>query len=196
MRRILYFFCQQGLGAICQTCQECDYCVKGIDNSCAERAFTYFANTKDETGEHVHHGGFSSFIRTDGRMLYKIPDGLGEEYVGPLMCAGATVWEPIRTFFDGTDGTDKTVGVVGLGGLGHLAVQFAHKMGAKVVAFSRGTSKTEFAKELGADSLVDTTNDEAMAAAAGTIDLLIFATAGGNIDVNKYLGFMKPYGNV
>lgn len=102
-----------GLGAMCQTCKSCEYCDKGIDNSCAQRAFTYFATTKDETGEHIHHGGFSSFIRTDGRMLYKIPDGLEEEYVGPLMCAGATVWEPIRTFFDGVDGTGKTVGVVG-----------------------------------------------------------------------------------
>ena len=159
MNKNLALFWKQGLGAICQTCQECDFCAKGIDDSCAQRAFACFANTKDETGERVHHGGFSSFIRTDGRMLCKIPDGLQEEYVGPLMCAGATVFEPIRTFFDGTDGSGKTVGVVGLGGLGHLAVQFADKMGAKVVSFSRGTSKTEFAKELGADSLVDTTNE-------------------------------------
>ncbi len=129
-------------------------------------------------------------------MLYKIPDGLEEQYVGPLMCAGATVFEPIHNFFGSLDGTGKTVGVVGIGGLGHLAVQFAHKMGAKVVALSRGTSKEEFAKQLGADSLLDTTNDEAMAAAAGTIDLLIFTTAGGNIEVNKYLPLMKPYGNV
>ena len=69
-------------------------------------------------------------------------------------------------------------------------------MGAKVIALSRGTSKTEFAKQLGAESLLDTTNDEAMAAAAGTIDLLIFTTAGGNIEVNKYTPLMKPYGNV
>ena len=105
-----------GLGAICQSCKDCEYCDKGIDNSCAKRAFTYFATTTDETGEHIHHGGFSSFIRTDGRMLYKIPDGLEEQYVGPLMCAGATVFEPIRTYFNGTNGTGKTVGVVGIGG--------------------------------------------------------------------------------
>ena len=129
-------------------------------------------------------------------MLYKVPDGLEEKYVGPLMCAGATIFEPIHHFFGGLDGTGKTVGVVGIGGLGHLAVQFAHKMGAKVIALSRGTNKEEFAKQLGSDSLLDTTNDDAMAAAAGTIDLLIFTTAGGNIDVNKYLPLMKPYGNV
>lgn len=180
-----------------QTCQNCEYCDEGIDNSCADRAFTYFANTKDETGEHIHHGGFSSFLRTDGRMLYKVPDGLEEQYVGPLMCAGATVFEPIRHFFGkDLDGTGKTVGVVGIGGLGHLAVQFAHKMGANVIALSRGTKKEEFVKKLGADALLDTTNDEAMAAAVGSIDLLIFTTAGGTIEINKYTPLMKPYGNV
>ena len=102
-------------------------------------------------------------------MLYKVPDGLEEKYVGPLMCAGATIFEPIHHFFGGLDGTGKTVGVVGIGGLGHLAVQFAHKMGAKVIALSRGTNKEGFAQQLGADSLLDTTNDDAMAAAAGTI---------------------------
>jgi D-arabinose 1-dehydrogenase-like Zn-dependent alcohol dehydrogenase len=88
----------------------------------------------------------------------------------------------------------KTVGVVGIGGLCSF---FTHKMGAKVVAaLSRGTNKEEFAKQLGADYLLDTTNNEAMAAAAGTIDLLIFTTAGGNIEVNKYLPLMKPYGSI
>lgn len=89
-----------------------------------------------------------------------------------------------------------TMCMIGIGGLGHLAVQFAHKMGAKVIALSRGTSKTEFVKQLGAESLLDTTNDQAMADAAGTLDLLIFTTAGGNIEVKKYLPLMKPYGNV
>lgn len=77
-----------------------------------------------------------------------------------------------------------------------MAVQFASKMGAKVIALSRGTSKTEFVKQLGAESLLDTTNDEAMADAAGTFDLLIFTTAGGEIDLGKYVPLMKPYGNM
>lgn len=61
---------------------------------------------------------------------------------------------------------------------------------------SRGTSKTDFAKELEAHELLDTTNGEAMAAAAGTIDLLIFTASGGFADVNQYLTLMKPYGNM
>ena len=64
-----------GLGALAQACGECEYCKDGIDNLCPNRKFTYFENTVDETGEHVHHGGFSSYLRTDSRFLFKIPEG-------------------------------------------------------------------------------------------------------------------------
>jgi D-arabinose 1-dehydrogenase-like Zn-dependent alcohol dehydrogenase len=184
------------LGCMAQSCLTCEPCIKGLDNICADRVFTYFGDTKDETGTHPHHGGFGSYMRTDGRKLFKVPPSIEEKYVGPLMCAGVTVFEPMRHFLNGTDGTGKTIAVAGIGGLGHVALQFAAKMGAKVIAMSRGTSKTDFAKELGAHELLDTTNGEAMAAAAGTIDLLIFTASGGFADVNQYLTLMKPYGNM
>lgn len=38
------------------------------------------------------------------------------------------------------------VAVQGLGGLGHLAVQYANKMGYRVVALSSGGSKEKFAR--------------------------------------------------
>lgn len=63
------------------------------------------------------------------------------------MCAGQTVWIPlvranVRPW--------ETVGVVGIGGLGHLAIQFAAKMGCRVVVFSGTESKREEAMKLGA----------------------------------------------
>jgi alcohol dehydrogenase (NADP+) len=184
------------LGCIAQSCLKCDVCEEGHDNICSQRVFTYMGKTKDETGEHQHYGGFSSFMRTDARKLFKVPEGLEEKYVGPLMCAGVTVFEPIRHFLNGTEGKGKTIGIMGIGGLGHLAIQIAHKTGAKVVAFSRGTSKEKFAKEMGADSLVDTTNEEAMKEAANTLDQLIITISGGTYDVNPFLTLMKPYGNM
>lgn len=184
------------LGCICQSCLTCNYCKSGFDNLCSKREFTYFGNPTDETGSHPHHGGFGSYMRTDGRKLFKVPAGLHEKYVGPLMCAGITVFEPITHFLNGTDGTGKTIGVVGIGGLGHMAVKFAAKMGATVVALSRGTSKEAFVKELGATSLVDTTSAESMGAAAGTLDQLIICTSGGKIDMDSFLQLMKPEGNM
>jgi D-arabinose 1-dehydrogenase-like Zn-dependent alcohol dehydrogenase len=185
------------LGVVCQTCMTCSYCKCGNDNLCLKREFTYFGNPTDETGSHPHHGGFGSYMRTDGRKLLKVPDGLEERYVGPLMCAGITVWEPLVNYLQGTDGKGKTIGVVGIGGLGHLAVKFAHKMGANVVAFSRGSRKDQLAKDLGASSFVDTTSDDAMKAAEETkFDQLIITIAGGKIDLDKWFPLMNREGNM
>lgn len=184
------------LGCVAQSCLKCDFCKKGEDNMCKDRVFTYFGDTNDETGQHRHFGGFGSYMRTDARKLFKVPDGLEEKYVGPLMCAGITTFEPIQHFLNGVDGTGKTIGVIGIGGLGHLALQFAAKTGATVVALSRGTGKTEFAKECGASYLVDTTSEEAMKEAAGTLDQLIVTIAGGTFDADKYVPLLKPYGNL
>ena len=53
------------------------------------------------------------------------------------------------------------VAVQGLGGLGHLAVQYARKMGFRVVALSRGSSKKDFAMKLGANDYIDTSANDA-----------------------------------
>ena len=49
----------------------------------------------------------------------------------------------------------EIVAIQGLGGLGHLALQYANKMGFKVVALSSSSSKEKFAKDLGAHVYVD-----------------------------------------
>jgi D-arabinose 1-dehydrogenase-like Zn-dependent alcohol dehydrogenase len=186
-----------GLGAQCQSDGECEYCQSGLDNLCPNRAFTYFGNTIDETGEHVHHGGFSSYLRTDSRYLFKIPAGYPEPYVGPLMCGGLTVAAPLYEFANNTwDLAGKRVGIGGIGGLGHMAVQFAAKMGAETIAVSRGTTKQPFCEGLGATGFIDSANPDDMAANAGTLHYLLFCVSGGNIDLNHYVGLMRPYGTL
>lgn len=184
-----------GLGAQAQACGECENCKAGIDNLCPYRKFTYMENTVDETGEHVHHGGFSSYLRTDSRYLFKVPDGYGEEFVGPLMCGGLTVAAPLYEFAgDSWDLKGKRVGIVGIGGLGHMAIQFAARMGAETVAVSRGTKKKEFCDELGATGFIDSSCKDEMTANAGSLHYLLFCVSGGSIDLNQYVGLMRPYG--
>lgn len=186
-----------GLGAQAQACGECESCQAGIDNLCPDRKFTYFENTIDETGEHVHHGGFSSYLRTDSRYLFKIPESYGEKYVGPLMCGGLTVAAPLYEYASQTwDLKGKRVGIVGIGGLGHMAIQFAAKMGAETFAVSRGTKKKKFCEELGATGFIDSSDNEAMAAHAGQLHFLLFCVSGGVIDINNYVGLMRPYGTL
>jgi uncharacterized zinc-type alcohol dehydrogenase-like protein len=186
-----------GLGAQAQACGECELCRDGIDNLCRQRKFTYFENTVDETGEHIHHGGFSSYLRTDSRYLFKVPEGYGEQYVGPLMCGGLTVAAPLYEYAGNCwDLAGKRVGIVGVGGLGHMAIQFAVKMGAETIAVSRGTGKRAFCEELGATGFIDSTDDDELAANAGSLHYLLFCVSGGAIDINHYVGLMCPYGTL
>lgn len=189
-----------GLGCLAQKCDKptCGQCSKGRDNLCPERAFTYFGNTKDETGEHVHHGGFSSFIRTDEKGLFKIPAGYSEAHAGPLMCAGITVSAPMYEFCNNSfDGRGKKIGILGIGGLGHLAVKFAAKMGFdKVTAISRTEDKLPLAMSCGATHYISSGSEEQMKAAAGSLDMLLVCQSGGSFDVDRFLPLLAPYGHL
>jgi D-arabinose 1-dehydrogenase-like Zn-dependent alcohol dehydrogenase len=55
------------------------------------------------------------------------------------------------------------VAVQGLGGLGHLAVQYSRALGYKTVAVSSGSSKRDFALQLGAHEYIDSSKEDAAA---------------------------------
>ena len=78
-----------------------------------------------------------------------------------MLCAGVTTWSPLRHW---KIGPGVTIGVVGLGGLGHMAVKFAHALGAKVVVFTTSPGKCSDALALGPDEAILSTDAEAMAA--------------------------------
>jgi len=89
----------------------------------------------------------------DENFVIRIPDGLPLEAAAPLLCAGITVYSPLRYF--ALDKPGLNVGVVGLGGLGHMAVKFAKAFGAKVTVISTSPNKKKEAIEnLGADSFM------------------------------------------
>ena len=81
-----------------------------------------------------------------------IPTEVDAASYAPLLCAGVTVFNSMRQMKI-TSG--ETVAIQGLGGLGHLALQYANKMGYKVVALSSTGAKEKFAKDLGAHVYVD-----------------------------------------
>lgn len=80
----------------------------------------------------------------------------------PLLCAGITVYSPMKDN-NLLETKGKRVGVVGLGGLGHIAVKFAKAFGHHVTVISTSPSKEKEAREnLGADDFILSTNDEQM----------------------------------
>jgi len=84
--------------------------------------------------------------------IARIPKHLKPENAAPLMCAGLTTFNALR---NSTAKPGDIVVVQGLGGLGHLGIQFARKMGFHTIAVSRGSSKAELAKSLGAHEFFD-----------------------------------------
>jgi D-arabinose 1-dehydrogenase-like Zn-dependent alcohol dehydrogenase len=79
--------------------------------------------------------------------LHKIPEVISSADAAPFLCAGQTVYIPMRRH--DVKAGDR-VGIIGIGGLGHLAIGFAAKMGAEVVVFSSSEDKREEALKLGA----------------------------------------------
>ncbi len=92
-------------------------------------------------------GGYAEYVLLREEAIVRVPKDADPAQIAPMLCAGVTVFNAIRKMHVEQG---NTVAVQGLGGLGHLAIQFANKMGYHTVAISSGSSKREFARELGA----------------------------------------------
>lgn len=157
------------VGNIVDSCGVCAMCRAGQENFC--RAFpTLTYGGTDRVDGTPTLGAYAEEYVVSERFAYRRPPGLDPAGVAPLMCAGITVWEPLRRW---AVGPGTTVGVVGLGGLGHLAVKFAHALGAEVTVFTTSPRKVADARALGADHVVDSTDPDAMADQADRLDLVV-----------------------
>jgi alcohol dehydrogenase (NADP+) len=126
----------------------------------------------DCAGYHTN-GGYSSDITVRRDFVFKVPEGMGMEYVGPLLCAGITMFSPLnRHVLMKEDGKHKSVGIVGFGGLGQMGVKLAKAMGCSVTVLSRSTSKKAEAEKLGAVILAHS-DAAALKEALYSFDLII-----------------------
>jgi uncharacterized zinc-type alcohol dehydrogenase-like protein len=171
-----------GVGWQRSACLHCDYCLSGNENHCERDEATCLGN----------FGGFAERIRCDSRFAFPLPHALMSEHAAPLLCAGITVYAPLRQF--GVRPAMR-VGVIGIGGLGHLALQFAQVMGCEVTAFSSSADKAAQAAELGASSFVFTKDAATMRRLAGSMDFILSTTA-APIDLSIYLGLLRKGGTL
>jgi uncharacterized zinc-type alcohol dehydrogenase-like protein len=129
-------------------------------------------------------------VVVDADHVLRIPANLDLAAVAPLLCAGITTWSPLRHW---NVGPKSKVAVVGLGGLGHMAIKLAKGLGAEVTLFSRTPGKTDDAKELGADHVVISTDDEQMKSVSGKFDVII-DTVPYDHDINPYIATLNING--
>lgn len=79
---------------------------------------TYQGPVLQENGQTaISQGGYADYTRVQGKLAVKLPDHLDSATAAPLLCAGVTVYAPLRRF---GCGPGKKVGIIGIGGLGHL----------------------------------------------------------------------------
>ena len=156
-----------GVGWQGRSCMKCEWCLKGEEQLCMDIV-------KSATWD--PYGGFSSSIVVDSRFAYHLPQAMRPENAAVLLCAGVTVYSPLRTY---AKGSALKVGIVGVGGLGHLAIQFAHALGYEVTAISSSLKKKEEALAFGADHFVDVKDCDSLRKVEFEYDLLLCTSSGG-----------------
>jgi uncharacterized zinc-type alcohol dehydrogenase-like protein len=157
------------VGTMVDSCLECDNCKAGLEPYCQKFA-TWTYNAPDRiTGDNTQ-GGYSDSIvvREEFVLTLNFPE-LSLAAVAPLLCAGITMWSPLRHW---QIGPESKVGIVGIGGLGHMGIKLARALGAHVVAFTTSESKREGALKLGAHEVAVSRNHDEMNAQAGELDIL------------------------
>lgn len=179
-----------GVGCMVNSCGQCQSCEKDLEQFC-HNGCTFTYNSIDVDGN-TTKGGYSDNMVVNEKFVLKVPTNLKLENVAPLLCAGITTYSPLRHW---KIGANHKVGIVGLGGLGHMAVKFAHSMGAHVVVFTTSLNKKEDALKMGADEVVHSKNSDEMSKQAGTLDFIL-DTVSAPHDVASYLGLLKVEGTL
>ena len=170
-----------GVGCMVDSCQHCTPCAQGLEQYCDEGpTMTY--NALDRHDGTLTHGGYSDRTVVSDRFVLAIPKGLDLEGAAPLLCAGITTWSPLRHW---NVGKGSKVAVIGLGGLGHMALKLASGLGAEVTLFTRSPGKAEDARRLGANHVVLSKDDAAMATESGRFDLIL--------DTVPFVHDLNPY---
>jgi uncharacterized zinc-type alcohol dehydrogenase-like protein len=180
-----------GVGVFVDSCRNCENCVKGLQQYCLE-GMTGTYNGYERDGKTVAMGGYTNRFVINEDYAVQIPANLPLEGVAPLLCAGITLYSPIKHW---NVGPGKKVAVMGLGGLGHMGVKFAVALGAEVTVLSHSPSKEADAKAMGAQHFVSTKDPENFKAIARTFDVIL-NTVSAELDINQYLNLLKQDGTL
>uniref|UniRef100_I1MC17 Enoyl reductase (ER) domain-containing protein n=1 Tax=Glycine max TaxID=3847 RepID=I1MC17_SOYBN len=159
-----------GVGCLSASCLECEHCKTDQENYCEKLQFVYNGVFWDGS---ITYGGYSQIFVADYRYVVHIPENLAMDAAAPLLCAGITVFNPLKDH-DLVASPGKKIGVVGLGGLGHIAVKFGKAFGHHVTVISTSPSKEAEAKQrLGADDFIVSSNPKQLQAARRSIDFIL-----------------------
>src|SRR5688500_5232549 len=156
------------VGCMVDSCMTCDQCLEGWEVFCRKGCVQTY-NSADYHDGTITKGGYTDHIVVRDHFVLKVPDGMDQARVAPLLCAGITTYSPLRQY---DVGPQTKMAVVGLGGLGHMGVKFGAALGAHVTMITTTPAKGEDARKLGAQDVIVSTDAEQMAAAATSFDFI------------------------
>jgi uncharacterized zinc-type alcohol dehydrogenase-like protein len=179
------------IGCMVNSCGDCEPCRAGEENFC-ENGATFTYNSVDPLAtEPRTYGGYCAQIVVTEHFVVPFPDELDPAAGAPILCAGVTMYSPLKHW---NVGPGSTVGIAGFGGLGSMGVKLAKALGAEVSVITRTDRKAADALKAGADHVIVSSDPAQMAAAAGSLDLIL-STIPTSHSINPYLPLLKRDGS-
>jgi alcohol dehydrogenase (NADP+) len=179
-----------GVGCMVNSCGHCSSCTAGLEQYCKNGAtFTYNAIDKDGTPT---QGGYSQAVVVNENFVLQIPDSLPLDAAAPLLCAGITLFSPLRHW---KAGADTRLAIIGLGGLGHVGVKLGAAMGADVTVLSQSLKKMEDGLRLGAKHYYATSDRDTFKKLRNNFDLIL-NTVSANLNLGDYLQLLDVDGTL
>lgn len=149
----------------CGECFECAAGPTGADPDADPPGYSVYCPRGTNNGL-SGPGGFREYAVVDARQVAPVPEGMDAVDAAVLMCAGVTIYAALKRC--GLK-PGQRVGIMGCGGgLGHLGLQFATKMGLRVVGVDNADGPLGLARETaGGARIVDARAEDADAVARG-----------------------------
>ena len=146
----------------------------------------------------VEGGGYAQQVVTYSAAMVPVTEGVSDEQALCMLVQGSTAWHVLKTFGHLQPGETVVVHAAA-GGVGTIAIQLAKIWGAKVIAVASSEDKRALATSLGADAVVDATQEnlgEAIRAANGgkRVNLVLEMVGGKTFDDS--LEILAPFGRL
>jgi len=173
-----------GVGNMVDACKRCANCRAGLEQYCSGgRTLAYGSIGRD--GQPTY-GGYSEQVVVDEAFVVTIPDAIALQNAAPLLCAGITMYSPLRHW---GAGPGKRVAILGFGGLGHVGVQMSRALGAHTTVLDLSLAKRDDALRLGADDYRLSTDEDTFTELDSSFDIVV-STVPIHADLDRYLGLL------
>ena len=180
-----------GVGCFVDSCGQCGSCKEDEEQYC-EKGWVGTYNGPAFGGENTY-GGYSKSIVVKDHFVLKINHKEKNfAKIAPLLCAGITMYSPLKKW---KVKKGMNVGIVGLGGLGQMGVKIAKALGAKVILFTTSENKVKDGLKFGASDVCISNNEEQMTKYMGQLDLIVNTVAASH-KLDVYLNLLKKDGTM